>query len=359
MTRFNLHLCFLALVNLTLSMCVFASAPVKIARTPAAGAVPDAEIGADGKIHVAYVSGEDAYYITSTDSGNTFSKPLRINSEPASVHPANMFRGPDLVLGKEGRLHVIWYVNSYQRKLPHDQWGVFYAHLDQGQSAFSNAVNLNRKPSDNYSLAADSKGNVAVIWMAGNLFVTPSTDNGQTFAAAHVVSNADPCECCASRALFSPTGSLMINYREKTSNIRDMHLLVRAPGTGPFSNIKLSGTVWEIAACPMTGTFLSGSQKDIAAAWETKNQIFYARLDASSGKLKTKEIKASDSGKWPVVLVREDGSILVSWKNESKLRWQQFDQHDRPLGNAGQAESPNSTRHAGVVTKDGHFILID
>src|SRR3954470_6302203 len=215
-----------------------------VAKTPGAGAVPDPEAAKDGSIHVAYVSGEDVYYVVSTNAGKSFSAPLRINSEPGTVHPANMYRGPDIALGKNGRVHAIWYVNAYQRKLPQDQWGVFYAHRDSGQSAFSKAVNLNHKPSDNYSLAADEKGNVAVVWMAGGIFVNESQNNGDTFSAPERIEVADPCECCASRASYSPNGLLMINYRDKAGNIRDMHLLVRAPGSAAFTKAKISGTPW-------------------------------------------------------------------------------------------------------------------
>src|SRR6185295_7546416 len=138
-----------------------------------------------------------------------------------------MYRGPDVAIGKDGRVHVIWYVNAYQRKLPQDQWGVFYAHLDRGQGAFTKGMNLNHKPSDNYSLAADERGNVAVVWMAEGVFVNVSKDNGKTFGAAERIEVADPCECCASRAAFSSGGALMIDYRDKKGNVRDMHLLVR------------------------------------------------------------------------------------------------------------------------------------
>jgi len=335
------------------------TAAVRVVQTPAGGAVPDAEVDSKGTVHLAYVSGEDAFYVSSTNAGKSFSVPIRVNSEPGTVHPANMFRGPDVAIGKGDRVHVVWYVNAYQRKLPQDQWGVFYSHIDPGQSAFANAVNLNHKPSDNYSLAADARGNVAVVWMAGKLFVNTSTNSGASFATAEMVQNADPCECCASRASFSSTGSLLIDYRDKASNIRDMFLLARIPETQSFSKEKISGTPWEVTGCPMTGTFLSRGRNDELVAWETKGQISYARLDPATGQLKTKEIKVAERGKWPVVLGGADGSILVSWKNDSRLHWQLFDGNDRPSGKLDSKPSPNSTRHAGVAISGGSFVLID
>jgi hypothetical protein len=324
-------LCNLALLFL-FAVAGAAAPAVRVLQTPNDGAVPDAAVGPDGQIHITYVSGEDVFYVVSKDDGKTLTKPIRVNSEAGTAHPANMFRGPDVAVGKNGRIHVIWYVNAYQRKLPQDQWGVFYAHLDPSQKAFTKAVNLNHKPSDNYSLAADKDGNVAVVWMAGKLFVNFSNDNGVTFSAPEAISVADPCECCASRANYASNGALLIDYRDKASNIRDMHLLVRAPGSGEFLKEKISVTPWEVAGCPMTGTYLTSGKRDELVAWETKGRVLYARLDAT-GKRKTGEIEVAERGKWPVALAGSDGSVLISWKNESALHWQLFDASDAGWGN--------------------------
>jgi hypothetical protein len=327
--------------------------------TPAKGEVPDAEIDTSGAVHIAYVSGQDAYYVKSLDQGKSFSAPMRINSEPGTVHPANMFRGPDIAIGKGGRVHVAWYVNAYQRKLPKDQWGVFYAHLDPGESAFSVSKNLNQKPSDNYSLAADEKGDVAVVWMAGKLFVNTSSDNGNSFGLAESVPAADPCECCASRALLGRDGSLYVAYREKANNVRDMHLLIRGRGQRIFSKQKISSTPWQINACPMTGTFLGPAKNGLVAAWETKGQVFYARIDSESSLMAPKEIKAAGKGKWPLALAAPDGTVLVSWKEGANLFWQLHDAMDRPLGEVNSRPATNRNRHAGVVLKDDSFLLLN
>src|SRR5436190_4211541 len=329
--------------------------PVRVVHTPNGGEVPDAEVGANGAIHIAFVKGEDAYYVESDDGGKSFSQPPRINSQPGTVHPANMFRGPDLALGQNGRVHVIWYVNAYQRKLPQNEWGVFYSYLDPGQTTFAHEMNLNHKPSDNYSLAADDRGHVAVVWMAGKLFLTESSDNGASFRTQDIPI-ADPCECCASRALFSKPGVLMISYRDKADNVRDMHLITRVGGDGTFQKRRLSSTPWPITACPMTGAFLSNQAVQTVAAWETKGDVFYARIGASDRA--PNEIKVA-RGKWPIALLSPDGKVLVSWKTGSSLSWQKFDLNDKAEGLVESTRSLNANRHAGVVSKDGSFILID
>ena len=335
----------------------FASDPVRVVATPGQGEVPDAELDADGTIHVAYVKGENAFYSKSDNDGKSFSSPLRINADENTVHPPNMFRGPDLALGKNRRIHVILYSNGYQRKLPQNEWGVFYSHLDPGQSSFTRPINLNHKPSDNFSLAADTKGHVAVVWMAGNLNLTASSDNGETFAKSEMIEIADPCECCASRALYA-AGTLFIDYREKSLNIRDMSLLSRAEGASTFTKQKLSASPWPINACPMTGTFIAPSGKDLVSAWETKGQVFFGRILRGSASQPPKEVLVAKTGKWPIALADANGTALISWKIGSTLHWQLFDASDRPVGEERSQPSPNTSRHAGVVSSNG-FVLID
>lgn len=342
--------CTILAVN---SLDAYGGERVKILNTPGGGEVPDAEIDDSGAIHVVYVKGENAFYAKSVD-GESFAEPLRINSELNTVHPANMFRGPDVAVGKDGRVHVIWYVNAYQRKRPQDDWGVFYSYLEPGKDKFQPAKNLNRKPSDNYSLAADNRGNVAVVWMAGELFLTSSADNGESFTTEKV-SVADPCECCASRALFDRNGALLMLYRDKAENARNMHLIVREKNSRKFENQKLSSTNWEINACPMTGAFLGASGSKTTAAWETKGSAFFARLN---GEFPPNEIKLATRGKWPVAFVAADGAVLASWKQGTTVFWQLFDKNDNPLQEAQSMPSENSHRHAGVVRPDGTFIVI-
>lgn len=334
-----------------------AAGSVRVIQTPNGGIVPDAEIDSQGVIHLAYVSGEDVYYIKSYDRGKRFSTPIRVNTEPGTAF-GSMHRGPDIAVSKEGQVHVIWYTNAYQRKLPEDRWGVFYTHLHVSKTTFVPARNLNHRPSDNYALAADDSGKVAVFWMAGRVYVHLSDDGGETFASAMAIDQADPCECCASRAYFSTNGNLYFSYRDKAENIRDMYLMVLPDGHTVFSREKLSVTSWEINACPMTGTALAGGNGgSLVAGWETKGQIYFARLDPTGHVLSPGEVKAAESGKYPVVLNAPAGATLVAWKRGSAFEWQMYDAGGKPQGSPGSAPVSNAHRPAGVVTREGDFLL--
>jgi hypothetical protein len=89
---------------------------VVVRRVPNNGFKPSAATDADGKVHLIYFTGEpsggDAWYVTSTDGGTSFSKPLRVNSQPGSVLGASSARGPHLALAKNGRVHALWMGSS-------------------------------------------------------------------------------------------------------------------------------------------------------------------------------------------------------------------------------------------------------
>ncbi len=348
-----MHSPILLLLLATFATLVHA-AQVTVLSVPNRGLTPDAEVDAAGVIHLAYTVSNDVFYARSSNEGAGFSAPWRVNSELNTSH-AGMFRGPDLALGQAGRPHVIWYSNGYQRKLPKDQWGVLYSHLAADEKFFVPARNLNRKPSDNYSLAATAQGRLAVFWMADGLFLQESLDNGATFGAAKKITLADCCECCASRAQFLPDGSLLCAYRDKENNARDMFLLAQSKNSAEFIRAKLSVTPWSVQACPMTGTFISPTKDGAVAAWETKGQIYFARCDAAGRKTAKPEVALGVRGKYPIALVAPDGTLLVTWKRANAVEWQLFDSGDQPLGAVQSAPGGNPHRHAAVVTKRGDF----
>jgi hypothetical protein len=334
-----------------------AAPEVRVVEIPGGGGVPDAETGADGTIHLVWVKADDVWYAKSADDGRTFSEPLRVNSEPGTAHPPNMFRGPDVAVGRDGMVHVIWYNNAFQRKRPKEEWGVNYARLETKTSAFTPTRNLNHLPSDGFSLAANERGQVAVIYMTGKVNLLTSRDDGETFAAPREIAEADPCECCASRAVFGASGSLFMFYRDKAENVRDMFVITDAPTAKDFTRNRLSTKPWQIAGCPMTGESLTRAGNGFVAAWETKGQVSFARLDASGKVSGTPEIEVAPRGKFPIALENGASTVCVSWKEGTQLRWRLFDRDNRPLGELGSAPAPSGDRHAGVVTRAGDFVL--
>jgi len=338
------------------------AAAVRVVDLGAGVIVPAACTGKDGVLHVAYVQGNDLYYIRSGDGGATFSTPLRVNSEPGFVS-GGMFRGPDLAVDSAGRVHVIWYNDGYRQKRPPEQWGVMYARLDPDSAAFSRSRNLGLRPSDNYSLAVGPSGQVAVLWTAGGLFARLSTDSGTTFGPASQIEpqTVDPCECCATRAMYTPQGELLALYRDKRDNVRDMYLLSgkRTPGqAGTFERLRVSGEAWPINACPMTGSFLSlKPEGGLMAAWETRAHIRAAELGPAGNPTVGQRLEAATVGKYPLLLCGPDSSLLVAWKHGKMLEWKLYRSVADSSPQAGSRETDNGDRPAGAVNRQGDFLL--
>jgi hypothetical protein len=332
---------------------------VTVVPPPDGGEVPDAVIDSQGRIHLVYVKSDDAYYVTSTDQGRTFSHPLRINSDPGTVQPPGMFRGPVVALGKDDQVHVVWWVNAHPRKRPKNESGVYYSQLNPTRDAFLPARNINMRPSDNYSVAADRHGNVAVIWTAEAVYANLSRDGGKTFGAPMLANpSVDACECCATRALFGTEDQLYALYRDKAGNMRDMYLLRLDKGAEAFVRTPVSVTRWSFNACPMAGSSLAHwGNKGLVAAWEREFKIYFARMDFTGQLLPPGEILAPGQGKYPVVLSASTGATLVGWKDATRMRWQVYDAAGRPEGGVGSAPVASRFRPGGVVTKEGAFVL--
>jgi len=162
--------------------------PVRPLPFPNGGKEGDIKVDSTGRIHLVWLQNDSLFYASSSDQGQTFSTPIQVNApdEPAFGH---MFRVPEINLGREGTIHVIWY--PQQGKLDKNDWGVRYARLAKGETKFSAPINLGHAPSDNYSLASNGKGQVAVMWTTGPLWVALSKDDGETFTPAHVASSRD------------------------------------------------------------------------------------------------------------------------------------------------------------------------
>src|SRR5438067_203097 len=84
---------------------------VTLMRVPDGGIQPQVAVDAKGAIHMIYYSGDglggDVFYVRSRD-GVSFSKPMRINTQPGSAIAAGNIRGAHLAVGHNGRVHVAW-----------------------------------------------------------------------------------------------------------------------------------------------------------------------------------------------------------------------------------------------------------
>jgi hypothetical protein len=310
-------------------------------------------------VHLVFNGTDGPQYARSTDGGKTFAAAVSIVDQ-ASRKPGLEFSVWDIAVGPDGRVHVAMGTNAWKLKLPEPEWGFFYARLEPGAKEFTPVQNLNRKPSEGFSLAADEKGRVAACWLSDKLYANISHDHGKTFGPiVEIDSTFDPCNCCTTSAAWGADGRLAILYREETNNERDMYLVLWDHDHNSAKRTRISSTPWTINACPMSYYSVARERDGYVAVWPTKEQIYFARLDGNGIPQSPKEIMTpgkTGMRTGMLTLTATDGTTLVAWKKADKLGWQLYDRQGQPQGPAGNAESPGGGA-AGALVNGREFVL--
>jgi hypothetical protein len=333
---------------------------VSVIQTPNGGSPAEAAIGLDGTFHLVYDSGSDGipYYVKSADHGVTFTSPVPV-VEQASRQPGLIFSSAAMAVGKSGAIYVAMMTNNWKMKLRGVPDGLLFATLRPGARAFSPVRSLNGQPSEGFSLAADGHGNVVAAWLADKLFVNFSRDDGATFTAnAELNTSYDPCNCCTTRAVYGADGSLAVLYREKSNDERDMYVVI-VKKDGRQLRTRISSTLWKVNACPMSYYGLSATQEGYVAAWPTKGEIYFSRLDREGNVVSPGEIKVpgrTGMRTGLIALGASDREALVAWKDKDQLNWQLYGADGRPKGVPGSSPSLGKGS-AGLVDRDGRFVL--
>src|SRR5262249_20839721 len=146
---------------------------VRTVTVPHGGRPVSAKVDSQGTIHLLCDAHGGPQYARSTDGGKTFQHPLPV-LEGASTQPGLEYSAWDLAVGPEGRVHVALGTNAWKLKLPEEEWGFFYTSLEAGAKAFSPVRNINRKPSEGFSIAAGENGKVTACWLSDKLYANVS-----------------------------------------------------------------------------------------------------------------------------------------------------------------------------------------
>jgi hypothetical protein len=361
------------------------SAKVTLLRVPDRGLQPQAAIDATGVVHLIYFRGDprggDIFY-TRSEKGGAFSRPLRVNSTPGSAIAVGNIRGAQLAVGKNGRAHVAWMGSARaEPKAPGNQSPMLYTRMNDAGTAFEPERNVIQSAvglDGGGSVAADGSGNVYVAWHAPQpgtrgednrwVWVARSTDEGKTFARERRA-NDEPtgaCGCCGMRAFADSRGAVRLLYRSAREVVhRDTYLLTSTDGGSRFADVKLHE--WNEGGCPMSSYAFAEGAAGVLAAWETKGQVYYARIDPATGK-RSPPLAAPGEAKGrkhPAVAGNARGeTILVwtegmGWERGGSLAWQVFDRDGRPTAEKGRtAGVPTWSLVAVFARPDGGFTIL-
>ncbi|HET7841795.1 MAG TPA: sialidase family protein, partial [Terriglobia bacterium] len=253
----------------------------RVMRAPKGGIQPQTAMDARGRLHMIFFAGDDdagdIFYVH-RDAGETeFSPPLRVNSQPESAVAVGTVRGPQMALGEDGRIEVVWFGSAKaQPRGPDGAVPVLFSRLNDAGTAFEpqRCVMQYAKGVDGgLSVAAGSDGEVYVVWHAdGNqpgeahrrVYLARSTDDGKTFAREVPISPAElgACGCCGMRATTDSQGRVYVFYRAAAEGVnRDMTLLASTDRGSIFRAMRVGP--WKLNACPMSTASLSSSNGQV------------------------------------------------------------------------------------------------
>jgi hypothetical protein len=358
---------------------------VALQRVPHRGIQPQVAVDGHGVVHLIYFSGDpaggDLFYVRSEKGGEKFSEPLRVNHGPGSAIAVGNIRGGHLALGKNSRIHVAW--NGTDKAIvkgPRGESPMLYTRLNDAGTAFERERNVIQSAfglDGGGSVAADEEGNVYVAWHAPRpgvrgeenrcVWVARSTDEGKTFALEKEA-YAEPtgaCGCCGMRAFADARGDVYLLYRSAQEVVhRDMYLLVSSDKGGRFQGRKIHE--WEGGTCPMSSEAFCRSARGVWAAWETGDQVFFARLDRTTGQWSEPQTPGEGKRqKHPVVAENNQGETILAWtegmgwNKGGSLAWQVFDKAGKPTSEKGRAPGvPTWSLVAVFARPDGGFTIL-
>ena len=345
------------------------SEAVSLLRLPEGGRLPRAVVDEGGTVHAVYFQGEqragDLLHVSRAPGAAAWSEPRYVNSEPGTVVGIGPIDGGQIALGREGRLHVVWF------KLGRTEF--LYTRTNEAGTGFEPqfAIASGEGVEAGPSIAADRAGNLYVFWHTGeppdagrSVFMTVSRDDGQIFSAAYPVSaeTEGACDCCGLHAMTDEEGAVYVSYRGAGENIRRGQRLLTSLDHGATFTDELID-LWEINACPISTTNLARGPEGMAVSWETAGQVFAG----PTGKLQRAASPAGEAAarrKNPAVAVNHRGETLLGWgdgfgwQSGGTFHWQLFDAGGAPLGEQGTGpEIPDGSLPAIVAEPDGTFLV--
>ncbi len=358
------------------------NAAIIIERLPDSGVQPQA-ISTGDTTHLIYLTGDpkaaDIVY-RSRVGRSDWSTPLRVNSQPGSAVAIGTIRGPQMALGPNGRVHVVWNGSSIAEPKPaHGGSPMLYARLAEDRKTFSpqrNLMTATHELDGGGSVAADARGNVQVFWHASPagisgetnraVYLARSTDEGGTFTAERVVSpvGSGACGCCGLTGLANARGESFVLFRSaRTLMQRDMTLLASTGGGENFKEVLADA--WLVGACPMSSAGLASAGNHTWAAWETNGRIQLGRYANGTWTTKLPAVGPLQGAKHPRLSINDRGEALVvwtegtGWQKGGALAWQVFDADGKPTAGQGRRDGVPAWSHAAAYAQpDGGFVIL-
>ncbi|MBY0575213.1 MAG: glycoside hydrolase [Gallionellaceae bacterium] len=336
-----------------------------LARQPLAVA---ATFDAKGRLWLASVKDGHVMVSHSDDRGETYSAPVKVNSE-AELVAADGENRPKILVAGNGNVYV-----SYTRSLETPFAGnVRFSRSTDGGKSFSAPITVN----DNHELfthrfdtmGVNGRGQIYIAWLdkrdaaATNkkgekysgiaVYYAVSDDEGRSFKP-NIKATDHSCECCRIAMALDTDDYPVITWRHiYDTNIRD-HALVKLDGK--MAPLRLSHENWNIAACPHHGPSLSIASDGIYhATWFNNAGLFYAH-SADQGKTFSKPLNFGGFE------AQAAHPYVLSLGSRVYLAWKEFDGNNTGIfvmesGDGGKSWSEQKRLAATSDASDNPLLI--
>ena len=318
------------------------------------------------------------------DPGKTPAAHVRVNPQPGT---ATAWRGdqPSIAVGKNGNVYVVWTarVESNGRKGTDLYLSVS---SDLGQT-FGTPVKINddKVPAAHgmHSLGVADDNRIYVGWldernvaapkpstkadghhMESNreLFIADSSDGGRTFSRNRKIAS-DACPCCKTALAIGPDGTVYVGWRHVLpGNYRHIAITSSSDSGVTFSKpVIVSDDKWVLHGCPVSGPSLSvadnGTLKVLwyAAGEANATGVYFAESNDKGRSFSQRQLVAQEGIRGTPVLTAGNKGDVAVWEmtgnNGAETKF-------RAVGANGAAVSIgwNVELPAAAFSKDGLFV---
>lgn len=279
-------------------------------------------------VAMAFGSGSAVYVATSTDRGQTFSKPVKVAESPYLM--LGRHRGPRVAISGEAIV-----VTAVMSETPAQGDLFAWRSADRGHT-WSKAIRVNDVAAAAheglYTLASNGHGTFFAAWLdlrnkGTRLYGAWSSDAGATWSKNVLVYESPDgtiCQCCHPSAAFDQGGGLDVMWRNALAGSRDLYLL-HAGANRQFGKPEKLGTgTWKINACPMDGGGIAHEGARTVTAWRRGEELFLDEPGKPEQKLGNgKDIALAANADRAAAVWIEDSRVQVWSSGKTEVLGQQ------------------------------------
>lgn len=333
----------------------------------------------------------DLYVAVSTDGGDSFSAPVKVNEASGVVWGQAVSR-PRIVGMPDRSWHVVYAANELHPTLGSTALTTQYTRSLDNARTFESPRRLSTLTDQDMSevihggfvsaaafstIAATERGTLAVLWIdtrhmdestnTSSLYARISRDSGASFEREDRLIANGVCPCCQLMAIDGGEDRLLMGSRAvDDGNYRPATVLRISLGQELSSRREIGDVPWQIEGCPLKPTVLARHGQNVFASvhsggGETHGVIFSVSQDggltfASRG-LVHADAAVSDSPS----LATNGRTVLLAWHARTSGPWtihyQFYDLQGRSLGPVESLVSPGGAARSPVVVQraDGHY----